>query len=178
MHGGSTMLNPHPRTTSVRRPASHLPTVLPRRDVRTQAIAMDRCEGVRLGVTSRDGTSHAGTHRSRQVPSTLRRVEPSPLRPREVAGSKRPSPAPTSRVGVRSANAPSRRSRDTVTALQWLRDGAPIEDARTVIEVRRRFELSPELARRYAINIVRAAIGMLRAERSNPSREEITHAVA
>jgi hypothetical protein len=72
----------------------------------------------------------------------------------------------------------SPRSKDVATAFEWLCDGAPPEDVRTVIEVRHRFELAPSVARMYAIDIVRAAAMQLRTRPSNLYTEEPTHAVA
>jgi hypothetical protein len=172
------MLNSDPRTGSTTHPGSHAAKVVPGPDNGIGSGAPCRDEGAPLGDTSRDPTSHPGTHRSRRVTSTSRRLEPWPLAPGEVAGAERARMAPASGGGPRSATVVSRRSRDMATALQWLREGAPIQDVRKVVEVRRRFELSPEFARQYATNIVHAAAKRLRAERLNPSREEIIHAVA
>ena len=172
------MLNPHPRTSSTTHTGSHPSTAATGRDGHAGPSVLVREEGVPLGESSRDGTSHLGTCRPRQVVATFRGIEPWPLPPWEDPGVDHARKAASSGAGVHLASASSRRAKDVATALQWLRDGAPIDDVRTVIEVRHRFELSPEFARRYAANIVRAAANVLRAERSNPSREEIIHAVA
>ena len=51
----------------------------------------------------------------------------------------------------------SRRLADTASARLWLADGFPIADLLTMLEVRRRFELSPDVARVYAVEILSAA---------------------
>ena len=48
----------------------------------------------------------------------------------------------------------ARRLVDTVSARLWLDDGAPIADVLTMLEVRRRFELSPAASRAYAVEIL------------------------
>ena len=50
-----------------------------------------------------------------------------------------------------------RRLADTASARLWLADGFPVADLLTMLEVRRRFELSPYVARAYAIEILSAA---------------------
>lgn len=50
-----------------------------------------------------------------------------------------------------------RRLSDTLAARQWLAEGAPIADVLTMLEVRRRFEFSPDFARAYAVEILSAA---------------------
>jgi hypothetical protein len=172
------MLNPHPRAMSTMRPGFHPSGALSRHDVHTEPGTLVQGVGAPQGAASNKGIWHPGTRRSRQVTNTLRSVELCPLAPGEETGAERAPLAPSSGADTRSRCTPSKHSKDTATALQWLREGAPIEDARTVIEVRRRFELSPELARRYATNIVRAAAKELRTKRFNSSREEIIHAVA
>jgi hypothetical protein len=51
----------------------------------------------------------------------------------------------------------SRRLADTASARLWLADGFPVADVLTILEVRRRFELSPDVARAYAVEILSAA---------------------
>ena len=51
----------------------------------------------------------------------------------------------------------SRRQADTASARLWLADGFPIADVLTMLEVRSRFELSPDVARAYAVEILSAA---------------------
>ena len=51
----------------------------------------------------------------------------------------------------------SRRLADTTSARLWLADGFPIADLLTMLEVRRRFEFSPDVARAYAVEILSAA---------------------
>jgi hypothetical protein len=48
----------------------------------------------------------------------------------------------------------ARRLVDTASARLWLDDGAPAADVLTMIEVRHRFELSPDRARAYAVEIL------------------------
>ena len=50
-----------------------------------------------------------------------------------------------------------RRLSDTLAARQWLAEGVPIADVLTILEVRRRFEFSPNFARVYAVEILSAA---------------------
>jgi hypothetical protein len=52
---------------------------------------------------------------------------------------------------------PSRRLADIASARLWLADGFPIADLLTILEVRHRFELSPDVARAYAVEILSAA---------------------
>jgi hypothetical protein len=65
----------------------------------------------------------------------------------------------------------SRRQADTASARLWLADGFPIADVLTMLEVRRRFELSPDVARAYAVEILSAA----RAEIVTANQPLITH---
>jgi len=51
----------------------------------------------------------------------------------------------------------SRRLADTASARLWLADGFPFADVLTMLEVRHRFELSPDVARAYAVEILSAA---------------------
>jgi hypothetical protein len=51
----------------------------------------------------------------------------------------------------------SRRLADIVSVRLWLADGFSIADVLTMLEVRRRFELSPDVARAYAVEIISAA---------------------
>jgi hypothetical protein len=57
----------------------------------------------------------------------------------------------------RRSAALSRWQADTASACLWLADGFPIADVLTMLEVRRRFELSPDVARAYAVEILSAA---------------------
>ena len=50
-----------------------------------------------------------------------------------------------------------RRVADTLSARQWLAEGTPVADVLTMLEVRRRFELSPHDCRAYAVEILSAA---------------------
>jgi hypothetical protein len=51
----------------------------------------------------------------------------------------------------------ARRIEDAASVRLWLVEGFPIADILTMIEVRRRFEFCPHLARAYAIEILFAA---------------------
>jgi hypothetical protein len=51
----------------------------------------------------------------------------------------------------------SRRLADIASVRLWLAEGAPIADVLTMLEVRRRFELSPDVTRAYAVEILSAA---------------------
>jgi len=59
--------------------------------------------------------------------------------------------APASR---QQSAADARRIADTASARHWLAEGAPIADVLTMLEVSRRFELSPHVARAYAVEIL------------------------
>ena len=62
------------------------------------------------------------------------------------------------RVAIDTHNrATWRRLSDTLAARQWLAEGVPIADVLTMLEVRRRIEFSPDLARAYAVEILSAA---------------------
>jgi hypothetical protein len=62
------------------------------------------------------------------------------------------------RVAIDTHNrAAWRRLSDTLAARQWLAEGAPVADVLTMLEVHRRFEFSPNLARAYAVEILSAA---------------------
>jgi hypothetical protein len=65
----------------------------------------------------------------------------------------------------------SRRFADTASARLWLADGFPVADLLTMLEVRRRFELSLDVARAYAVEILSAA----RAEIVTANQPLITH---
>jgi hypothetical protein len=65
----------------------------------------------------------------------------------------------------------SRRLADIASAGLWLADGFPFADVLTMLEVRCRFELSPDVARAYAIEILSAA----RAEIVTANQPLITH---
>ena len=73
-----------------------------------------------------------------------------------------------------------RRVADTLSARQWLAEGAPVADVLTMLEVRRRFEFSPDDCRAYAVEILSAA----RSENHTNNqlqpahRKEPAHAVA
>jgi hypothetical protein len=73
-----------------------------------------------------------------------------------------------------------RRVADTLSARQWLAEGAPFADVLTILEARRRFEFPPPDCRTYAVEILSAA----RAEIPNliqpqtAHRKEPAHAVA
>ena len=65
----------------------------------------------------------------------------------------------------------SRRLADIASAGLWLADGVPVADVLTMLEVRYRFELSPDVARAYAVEILSAA----RAEIVTANQPLITH---
>jgi hypothetical protein len=81
--------------------------------------------------------------------------------------------------GEQSA-AHAHRIADTASARLWLAEGAPIADVLTMLEVSRRFELSPHVARAYAFEILSAARAEI--DRTNhlqiTPRKEQFHAVA
>jgi hypothetical protein len=60
---------------------------------------------------------------------------------------------------------------DTASARLWLADGFPLADVLTMLEVRRRFELSSDVTRAYAVEILSAA----RAEIVTTNQPLITH---
>jgi hypothetical protein len=64
-----------------------------------------------------------------------------------------------------------RRAADTLSAREWLAEGAPVADVLTMIEVRRRFELSPHDCRSYAVEILSAA----RAEIHDANQHQTAH---
>ena len=74
----------------------------------------------------------------------------------------------------------ARRIADVATAQLWLTEGVPFADAITMLEVRRRFELSPNNCRVYAIETV--LIAQRECCSSKPQQivhqEEIENAVA
>lgn len=73
-----------------------------------------------------------------------------------------------------------RRIADTASARLWLTEGAPLADVLTMLEVRRRFELSPHDSRTYAVEILaaaRAEIDHTHQIQSNRRKEQF-HAVA
>jgi hypothetical protein len=74
----------------------------------------------------------------------------------------------------------SRRLADTTSARLWLADGFPIADLLTMLEVRHRFELLPDVARAYAVEIVSAArAGIITANQPLIThRKESLHAAA
>lgn len=51
----------------------------------------------------------------------------------------------------------TRQISDTTLALLWLTERSPIADVLTMLEVHRRFEFSPHVARTYAVEILSAA---------------------
>jgi hypothetical protein len=65
----------------------------------------------------------------------------------------------------------SRQLADTASACIWLADGFPFADILTMLEVRRRFELSPDVAHAYAVEILSA----VRAEIHLANQPLITH---
>ena len=81
---------------------------------------------------------------------------------RELA-SRRPKECRSAALSCRLA--------DTASARLWLADGFPIADLLTMLEVRRRFEFSPDVARAYAVEILSAA----RAEIVTANQPLITH---
>ena len=74
----------------------------------------------------------------------------------------------------------SRRSEDLVSARIWLAGGAPFADVLTMLEVRRRFELSPSAARAYAVEILGAVQHPIdsRSPYAVPTPKETRHAAA
>ena len=60
---------------------------------------------------------------------------------------------------------------DTTSVRQWLAEGVPIADVLTMLEVRRRFELSAHVCRTYAVEI----LSTVRAEIPTTSQPRITH---
>jgi hypothetical protein len=48
----------------------------------------------------------------------------------------------------------SRHAKDIASARLWLADAVPLADLLTMLEVRHRFDLSPDLARTYAVEIL------------------------
>ena len=69
------------------------------------------------------------------------------------------------------SGAHARRIADTASARLWLAEGSPIADVLTMLEVRRRFELSPHDSRAYAVDVLSAA----RAEINHTNHIRITH---
>ena len=65
----------------------------------------------------------------------------------------------------------SRRLADIASVRLWLADGFPVADVLTMLEVHHRFELSPDVARALAIEILSAA----RAEIVTANQLLITH---
>ena len=60
---------------------------------------------------------------------------------------------------------------DTASVRQWLAEGVSIADVLTMLEVRRRFELSAHVCRTYAVEI----LSTVRAEIPTTSQPRITH---
>jgi hypothetical protein len=69
---------------------------------------------------------------------------------------------------------------DIASARHWLADGFPISDVLTMLEIRYRFDLSSDLCRAYAIEILWAAQGEFRSKNTVPiaNQKETRHAVA
>jgi hypothetical protein len=74
----------------------------------------------------------------------------------------------------------ARRIFDVASAQLWLTEGVPFADAITMLEVRRRFELSPNECRVYAIETVFVAQKENCGSKHQPiaNQEEIQNAVA
>jgi len=74
----------------------------------------------------------------------------------------------------------ARRIADVATAHLWLNEGVPFADAITMLEVRRRFEFSPDDCRVYAIETVLVAQRGYRISKRQQivHQEEIQDAVA
>ena len=74
----------------------------------------------------------------------------------------------------------ARRIVDGASARLWVADGIPFTDASTVLEVRRRFELSPDDCRAHAVEVVWTAWRAISARNNSQisHREESPHAVA
>jgi hypothetical protein len=73
-----------------------------------------------------------------------------------------------------------RRIADTDSARRWLAEGAPVTDILTMLEVSRRFEFSPHIARAYAVEILSAARAEIHSNHQPQiaHRKEPAHAVA
>ena len=69
---------------------------------------------------------------------------------------------------------------DMDSARHWLAEGAPISDVLTMLEVRRRFELSSADCRTYAVEILWAEQQPIRPPKPdlNSHRKETHHALA
>ncbi len=69
---------------------------------------------------------------------------------------------------------------DTASARLWLEEGFPVADVLTMLEVRRRFELSAHDVRAYAVAILWAAQEEMRTGKDSVihPRKETHHAVA
>jgi hypothetical protein len=87
-------------------------------------------------------------------------------------------PKPAASQDLSAAN--PRRIADTLLARLWLAQGFPIADVLTMLEVRRRFELSPHDCRTYAVDILSAARTEIQLANQplTAHREESFHAVA
>ena len=72
------------------------------------------------------------------------------------------------------------RSIDTASARLWLEEGFPVADVLTMLEIRRRFELSASDGRTYAVEILWAAQEEMRTGKDSVihPRKETHHAVA
>jgi hypothetical protein len=68
---------------------------------------------------------------------------------------------------------------DIVCARQWLAEGSPIADVLTMVETRRRFDLSSADCRAYAVEILWAAQELLQNDsKRNPNPKESAYAIA
>jgi hypothetical protein len=74
----------------------------------------------------------------------------------------------------------ARRLVDTASARLWLADGSPVADVLTMLEVRHRFELSPNLARTYAVEILSSVQHEMDSDSTHsiPPAKEIRYAAA
>ena len=74
----------------------------------------------------------------------------------------------------------NRRRLDIASARQWLAEGAPISDVLTMLELRRRFEISSADCRTYAVEILWAEQQPIRTPKPDPNshRKETHHALA
>jgi hypothetical protein len=90
------------------------------------------------------------------------------------------TPNPHRPVSSVQSAAHKQRIDDTTSARLWLREGFPIADVLTMLEVRHRFELSPDSARTHAIEVLLAIEAETRLPIHQPisPRKELRNAVA
>lgn len=90
------------------------------------------------------------------------------------------SPNPQRPVSSVQAAALEQRMADANSVRLWLREGFPVADVLTMLEVRHRFELSPDSARTHAIEVLLAIEAETRLPIHQPisAQEEPRNAVA